>query len=622
MACLTALGNEILAMIIDLVHDTSPATIPALFHTCLRLRPFAQYSQYRSLTLCGTSTTCMEAKLRRIASQDLLPAIRHLHVPGSAPLPPSLAELLPRMTGLTSLTIARPRVPRSILDALPARARLRARIEAGPWFGEAEDENAVTLQGCANLHALDVEVEYTRAEPCQGFMSQVKRVLLSCENLRELQLDVHKLTDAYGMPYPPLREYCGLGFGEGERMPALEELIVEEYPFGREDRSRESSVEEDEQEEGDDDDDDDDYDDGYGAFYEANVVGYPIPGKEIDFWATTFDWSRLRYLRTSYPSLALKMAPYLKALREVEFSGENNYRVKDMHAFFAQVASPGLTHVLVPRISHLGLPSSRLAHHGPTLQSLHIHPPNEWSRRPWRLSAATEPFVRMLGSSAPHLESLSLPIPRSAATGWPQPLLDALADTALFPRLRDLTLFCELGVKDRKQPVKPYVTYAAARAIFAGLLEAGSGLRRLRLVSGDPDDPGFGLVTASDFWPVYNSTSFECVTEDNEAGKERKFTVCCERLSGSRNAMLRRVVETGEDPVPLLLKAKMEKKRKRGSGGGSEEEREDKGDSSDEVCEIWGPRYYQRDRKEEGMPEHFKVAFEGPTPVDDSDDDY
>ncbi|KAI1493628.1 hypothetical protein F5X96DRAFT_686988 [Biscogniauxia mediterranea] len=592
MPSLTDLSTELLAQIVDLVHATSPSSTPALSQTCSRLRRLAQRSQHQTVVLRSRA----DAQLRRIAHDLLLPAIRRLELT-STTTATLLPSLLPAMTGLVDLVVARHhRVPRALLDALaalPRPVRLHARVANTGYSppqadAEGEEDNVYSLRGCASLHALDVEIEYTRAAACLRIMPPLKQVLLSCANLRVLRLDVRMPSRGCVM-YAAPAEYCGLGFVAGERPPALEELTLEAYPFG------ERSEEEDRTEE--DDDDDNDVDDS--LVYEENTLGYPLPGCcETDFWATTFDWSRLRRLRTHLPSLALRMAPYLTALREVEFSSASDYTVEETRACQTglnarETAHFGSTAICVSTLSHLGPPSSPFAHHGPTLQSLHIHQDetsSPSSSSSWRRSAISQAStLHTLGRSCPRLTSLSLDIARSGSGDWPTALLDALASARSFPRLRALALFFELGAADPEAPVRPYVTYAAvASGELLGRFRRRKQLQKLVVVSGAavPEDLGFGLPAPTAFWPEYNSTAFECVaSERDDEEEERKFAVRCTRLTEAQNEILRRVVEDGhgeeEDALRLL---------------GGEEEKE--------------------------LPEAFKVALEGPTPVSEWDEHY
>ncbi|KAI1635257.1 hypothetical protein F4809DRAFT_664479 [Biscogniauxia mediterranea] len=482
MPSLTDLSTELLAQIVELVHATSPSSTPALSHTCSRLRPLAQHTEHRTVL---TTTT------------------------------PSLCALLPAMTELADLV-----VPRALLDALaalPRPVRLHARVANtgySPPDAHEEEDNVYTLRGCASLHALDVEVEYTRAATCLRIMPPLKQVLLSCANLRVLRLDV-RMPSGGCVVYAAPAAHCGLGFAAGGRPPALEELALEAYPFGREEEDRTAGVEGAEE--------DNDVDDS--LVYEENTLGYPLPGCETDFWATTFDWSRLRRLRTRLPSLALRMAPYLTALREVEFSSASDYAVQETRAWCRR--------------------------------SLHIHQDETRlpRRPPPRGGAPPSPSPpRSTPSGAAAVRGCARSRSRSTWRGRSAALLErAVASArAIVPR------GCVRWRSSSSSGPRPYVTYAAVAGLLGRFRR--HKLRKLVVVSGvaaaAPEDLGFGLPAPTAFWPEHNSTAFERV--------------------------LRRVVEDGEEDALRLL------------GGGGEKE----------------------------LPEAFKVALEGPTPVSEWDERY
>lgn len=96
--------------------------------------------------------------------------------------------------------------------------------------------------------------------------------------------------------------YCGLGFSNGEKPPALEELGAEPffcYPWGRE------------------------YTSDLGLRTNTiYCIGYSEKGTEEQYWARTFDWTPLRRLNDIPVGLALEVAPKLGNLKEVQFTAE------------------------------------------------------------------------------------------------------------------------------------------------------------------------------------------------------------------------------------------------------------------------------------------------------------
>ncbi|KAI1505959.1 hypothetical protein F5X99DRAFT_427839 [Biscogniauxia marginata] len=588
MASLMDLGNEILIMIVDLIQDTSPNTIPAVALMNSRFRKLAQYSQHRTVTLQAGGD--MDDRLGFIEKNELLPAVRCVKVMGNAKDPMTLLCLmLPRMTGLRDFVIQMNCIPRPVLETLRGipGVRLHARTTRPVPRQPDEDFNMYSLQDNPNLYALDVSIDYTSAESCLRITRPLKRVLLSCPNLRVLKLDIDQPSsgcDIYSTP----AEYCGCGFVEGERLPPLEELILTNYPFGHEparaiatsspsvqtqrdesDPAAEGEEEEEEEEELFDEDD---------LNIEVNAIGYPLKGWETDFWADTFDWSRLRRLQIGLPEMALRMAPHLTSLQEVEFCRDGGAWQEDTtRAFYAQLPASALSSVSVRALSRIGV--SGIARHGASLRRLRIHR-DEDRRRSWRDGAVDAASLRAIRDACPGLEELALDAARGGGR-WPRELLDVAAS---FPRLRALTLFFELGVADGEDPVRPYVTFAAAGELFRYLRSRGRSpaLGRALFVAGCAPGIGFGYPSPEAFWPEYNSSAFECVVAERDDELARgAFTVRCTELGEEHNAVLRRVVETGENPRELL-----------GIGPGHD------------------------------LPEAFKVAYEGPTPVSQWDSHY
>jgi hypothetical protein len=217
----------------------------------------------------------------------------------------------------------------------------------------------------------------------------LQQVLLSCPNITSLSIDIHPPRQGMHI-YGFGAEYVGFGFANGERPPPLERLQLGQYPWGN-DRQKN---------------------------------GFPESGNEIDYWAETFDWTRLRYLSFEgvaiWPpmhleeipfSLALKISHKLINLSEVDFRNCTN-RVRpdrpiagfflDLPTFLESISIPKLTVVDITEILR----------HGPGLRRLIIHQQDP------RRETITEDDLITLRNGLPLLQFLGLDLTRNGQE-WP-----------------------------------------------------------------------------------------------------------------------------------------------------------------------------------------------------------
>ncbi|KAK0615106.1 hypothetical protein B0T17DRAFT_377567 [Bombardia bombarda] len=204
------------------------------------------------------------------------------------------------MTGLLGMHWKGKRLPDQALRALEQscpQARLHVHT-VGNHQGRAI---LPALTGDLNLFSISFEAKFLLGGGVcyQWNFQNLKRVLLTCVNLRRLSLNVRGFHEGVKC-HIPLEDYIPLGLINGERPPPLEELEILDYPFGSE------------------------WD---GKYYRIATIGYPLRGNEEDYWAETFDWSQLRRLRESdFVRLSPKLAPELTAPTEVEFDGSLSRR--------------------------------------------------------------------------------------------------------------------------------------------------------------------------------------------------------------------------------------------------------------------------------------------------------
>ncbi|KAI1142638.1 hypothetical protein F5Y05DRAFT_365564 [Hypoxylon sp. FL0543] len=518
---LACLGNEIVAIIADLLQCTSPATIPSLALVCSNYYRIARYAQHRLLAIDGTRGSQV---LDHVEKSGIPEAVRHLQVRENVGggVISRLCEVIPKMTGLKDVTWSAAGVPGRVLQLLQERPSIRLHTVAYHDYGPAEPDVLERLQANKNLVSISVGITYHSAEECRRWTQPLKKVLLSCPNLRKLRLD-------FGMPrsecilYKSPSEYCGFGFSSEERLPALEDLDLREYPFGITAASEKSPRH---------------------PYCMPYSQGYPLKMNERDFWARNFDWSRLTRLTTHDTQFALTVMSYLTSLKEFS-SSWNNEAAK---TFYEQVPS-SLESLTVPNMACIGL--ENLLRHKSTLKKLTIH--QEESYEPtWLQMAIDAKTLIAIRDNCPYIEELSLDISRDGE--WPYEMLDILAG---FRSLRFLKIWFELGVADSSNPVQPYVHFSAVRNLFKYIHEhkTGNRLAKLEIASGCPPAVALGLPAGGAFWLSLNSTTFVCKLSERDDEAERGiFGVSCTNLSREENEYLERVADGKEDLDWLLPK--------------------------------------------------------------------
>ncbi|CAJ2503513.1 Uu.00g109070.m01.CDS01 [Anthostomella pinea] len=545
MPSLMDLGHDILVMIVDLLQDASPSAVSSIGLVNAYLRSIALYSQHRLLTFKATKTSEMFHRLEVAEKHELLPAIRRIEVTGfsgSSTLSAlsalsALCDILQKMPGLRDFVIQRSHyTPLKVLKTLQElpRVRLHAAIRENLHQTRinaaiAARENVHRVEkfyGCPNLYSLDVSLWYgssaKAAEDCLEITKPLKKVLLSCPNLRILGINMWQPENTCIEEHPPA-EYCGLGFVDGERPPPLEELKILDYPFGKQDiDGPENPV---------------------PYRLKESQIGYPIAGYEQDYWADNFDWSQLKRLRIGDMQLALRMAHKLTALREVAFIGESP--PESMKEFFPQVPA-ALESISVQNLACIG--AEEITRHGATLRKLRLHEVEGWRSPKRRENIIDVESLRAIRDHCPFIEDLTLDIPRDG--DWPYEMLDILAS---FPRLHTLMIVFDVGGSTAEDIIRPPVTYAGAQTVYKYLLKhTASRLPRLHVVAGSPSNIGLCYGPTPWWLPSY-STSFRCeLSERDDEAARGVFSVTCTQLSDMDNRILRQVVETGQDGNELF----------------------------------------------------------------------
>ncbi|KAH8671553.1 hypothetical protein BX600DRAFT_537991 [Xylariales sp. PMI_506] len=542
---LAHLPDELIWHIVELVGDVSPESLCDLRMVCSCLYKKATAVRHNNVSLdfrkdaAGCTT-----RLDRISNSDCLSTVRTLRILGGDHPLPLIASYLHRMTGMREIHWTNAIIPAEVLEQIEHRSNIRLHVHIGPLilhYPHLHDASRTitlleSLVDCSNLVALSIDMEYIYAAQCLQIIGPLKRVLLSCPHIHDLDLDIYRPRTGC-VRFDSLTEYVGFGFQDRERLAPLEDIRVFSYPFGN----------------------------PKGGWFPYNYVGYPLSEPEEEYWAQNFDWSRLRRLQQIPPMLAKALASELTSLQEIDFTTEwlsFGYTLCD----FLSDLPRAVKFIKLP--SPLGRPegtcsTTLVAHHGAALRSLSITSVETWSNI-FQNSVPGVEELRTLRDGLPHLEYLALDWSRGGSgdddgeASWPYDMLEVVAT---FPCLRRLELRFQLG---NWNPVRPYLTAAAATQIASYLEQRVSErpLQRVRLLCGGPpyrESPDtFGFVDAPR-WTENCAASFECekptmlANPDQHEEIRAPFRIRCERLDRVLNEKLWRIVR-GEEQNAVLPK--------------------------------------------------------------------
>jgi hypothetical protein len=548
---LAHLPDDVVLRVLSFVQDSSPDDVRKIALLSSALYEKARYVQHHTVHI----DLDLDQSRRALGHLDvlshnrllLLPAIRVLKLSGSktniilTEILTLLVDMLPDMTGLrdlhwhvrsttrhTPLSISTEDtvpIPLSMLDHLPSRVRLHTFVMCEDTY-ELQDqalarEFLTRFVDNQNLFSLSVQVSFLDVYECRKTMRVLKQMLLSCPNLTSIPLlnvgipsrpAYHGVADGPKVGDP----YCGLGLSDGERPPALEELSVTRYPWGREPKGTFEV-------------------NGVYGFY---CMGYPEKGTEEHYWAETFDWSRLRRLNDIDFDLALKMAPKLTHLKEAVFERQFNAGWEERTAMFLEEIPTALELLSIPAWSYVAYKPGPITRHGAALRKLKMHRVEQW----WTTdSLVTDKDLVGLCNGLPHLEELAIDIARDEngnGNNWPYSALDIIAR---FLCLRNVQLWFELG--DGHRPLTPYLNVSAARQLFSYLRKRNQNIQRLELGLRAPSSPPYWYGDQP-CWAVQNSISFVCEVSIRDGDAAEGFLkVTCPDLSREMNAELDRLAK-------------------------------------------------------------------------------
>jgi hypothetical protein len=552
---LAELPDDVVLLVLSFVDNSDLGKVASLSSAFYEK---ARHVQHHTVHINLSQRSQALGRLDVLARNFLLPAVRVLEVDSSSNVAQEgeerdeiltrLADMLPHMTGLRDLNWHLPPVsrdwrrhvpvliPHAFLDHVPTRARLHtcvACIATDESHGQARAFLA-QLADNQNLFSLSVHVAFVGEHACRATMRVLKQVLLSCPRLTRIPLFYIGPPEGVVGISRPGAPYCGLGLSGGERLPALEELGVTIYPWGYVPTA------------------------ALLAMYGIYCAAYPEKVNELQYWAETFDWSRLRRLNDIPSTLGLDIVPKLIALKEVVF--EHRFGRQWNKATFLEQVPTELELVSIPAWSYVSSKPGPIIRHGAALRKLTIHCMEPWTAG----SLVTDADLVALCNGLPYLTELALDIARNKnENDWPYSSLEIIAR---FPYLQSVKLWFELGYGLPLRPI-PHVTVSAAHHLFAYLRERNRNIQRLELSSGAPSTPSQATWTPDSDWAIQNSVRLLCEVSLRDGDAVNGFIrVTCPDFSKEMNAELgRRVKENregrrglAEDVMGLLLEVALD----------------------------------------------------------------
>jgi hypothetical protein len=504
---LNELGTEILIIIIDLICDTSPKTLNSIALTSSYYHSLTDYCRHRTVSLdfnLKPDNNLAYIRLDYLRLHGILPTVRKLKIRAPTVKYPQwaqpLCDLFPHMTGIVDFHWTGGRVPEDILADLKRRPsiRLHANFEQSILGRTVVPDSKIYLQDNTNLYSLEVQITYRMASTCAGISQRLNQLILSCPNLRKLNLRYRGPVGGNPIVYANSREYGGLGFVDGQAPPPLEKLKLHGYRFGEGSRTK----------------------------------GYPLHGREEDYWAANFDWSRLVVLKTDSSDFALKIMPKLTSLGRCLFPRTRNKSSEERIKIFYEQVPSELENIIVSSISMISLPG--ILRHGARLKKLSLHQPE--SHMEENDPVLDNSMLSSIRDGCPYIEELTLHLVRNEH--WPYEALDILAG---FPRLRILNIWFRLGIGRLYGPIKPYLNITAAEKMFRHInARRGNGLRlvqRLEVMCGWPGVRGISAKSSP--YIAANSVRIRCsLPEDDAKATMENFVTNCPDFGEEENAML------------------------------------------------------------------------------------
>lgn len=577
---LSTLPRKHWVTIVAFVYENKPEDAQTLQLVSSQLYHLVRLRKHQHLTIDLLKYNADEvlAYFDRLRSRNLLPAVHKLTLlensgASGRTLPAdvlrALSERLSSLPNLKNIVFHGSQIPDPIMSAVASLPLVAVSLHLA-LVADSPASLLPTTRTSPNLSSLTIDLTFFQALDCFGAMQAIKSYVLSSPHLQTLKLRIQQAS-GHGQS----QQYAGLGFKQGEAMPALRELELVGYAFGHQ-RT----------------------DGGRGV--ELNTKGYPVDGDEIDLWAERFNWASLRRLKIDNVTFALKIMPQLVSLEDFAFDADKSQT--DVTSFICGIPT-ALEKIELPTLAHASL--TGLLRHGNTLSELRLHRP-DIRNSDWSLEAMDASSLQQIQSGCQRIRTLSLDLPRSGA--WPYKTFDILA---FFPVLDELELWFELGSRTPEDPVKPFLTSTAAEHIFQYLIRdsphPSSTLRKLTLHCGDctQTSTSGAFLSPQASWPRYNRTSFLCTRGLNGSPP----------AVGSEISVLNLLVPLVRGPGPKATSVKdhsdskaIDSRRKFGSLLSKRSDRSKNGEDD-------GAHVQQDSLIERNASERLRVAAQGPQPL-------
>ncbi|KAI2470702.1 hypothetical protein F4781DRAFT_166087 [Annulohypoxylon bovei var. microspora] len=536
MASMNTIPEEITRMVVELIHAACPGSLNSLALVNSSFHKHVVEFRLRTWTFHHGN---LEEDLEHIKVKDVWRFIRRININDYMGVKANLCDSLPKMKMLRDIELlcgfVHKDLGKTLLKSLQDQphVRLHATFASHPVRFTLARTNLHVFVGSPNLYSLHIKHQYATKTSCLEVTLPLKRILLTCANLRHLTLDIKPIP--FGQPV----EYCGFGFVKGERpLAALETLRVMAYPFGKRDSSPTPS--------------------------KPNVVGYPLYGSEQLYWATHFDWTNITQLSIRDTWMFTRHLAKLKSLKEVDLTSDpwGHHATKFLEGIPANLESIKVHELEAPCID-------AIIKHGSTLRVLHITSDNRRLTSPPNVPSIPldEEILHLIQDECPYIEDLGISFRREAV--WDEEILDAVAE---FPKLRSLTLYFDYSHHGFSEKLLPEMTYKGALDVFeyhrvTAPSNRNCPLREVHLLAGlfhPTDKENLNVRSTNELeWANSSRISFICELDERDDHAARGCAlVTCPELSEDENEICQIAIGAHCDPLEMVDRSPTEPRLK------------------------------------------------------------
>ena len=155
------LPTDIVALILDILRETSPKTLVSVALTCRAYYTLARYSQYRTLVLPLKRPELVATRLQYIEEHDLISAVREVIardacVPLDHANTDTLGRLLPQMSGLHDFTWPEPLLPFKIVRWDPWDLNANEDVRLHSHFSYSEFSTHPPFNGLPSMNLMSL----------------------------------------------------------------------------------------------------------------------------------------------------------------------------------------------------------------------------------------------------------------------------------------------------------------------------------------------------------------------------------------------------------------------------------------------------------------------------------